>query len=64
MRVRSVVLMAAFAVGSPAVASAATCLDGYYQCLNDTWDTSGFSRILADLECGARYAGCMRRTVA
>jgi hypothetical protein len=64
MRVRSVVLMAALAVGSPAVASAATCLDGYYQCLNDTWESRGLTRILLDLECGARYAGCMRRTVA
>lgn len=64
MHVRSVVLMAALAVGSPAAASAATCLDSYYTCLNNTWETRGIDRILSDLECGARYAGCMRRTVS
>jgi hypothetical protein len=64
MRMRSVVLMAAFAVGSPAVASAATCQDNYYTCLNNTWETRGLARLMADLECGARYAGCMRRTVS
>jgi hypothetical protein len=47
----------------PAAASARTCISVYEQCLNDTWNTSGITRILADIECGARYAGCVRAAI-
>lgn len=48
----------------PASAHAAkTCLDVYYQCLNETQGTKGIERILADVECGARYYGCLRDIV-
>lgn len=45
------------------VQAAASCLGGYYECLNDSWDTSGFERIMADVECFAGYVGCIRRLV-
>jgi hypothetical protein len=49
---------------APATASAAkTCLEVYYECLNDTWDTSGIERVIADAECGARYVGCLRKVI-
>ena len=58
-------LVAAAIVGismlAPATASAAkSCLDQYYVCLNNTWDTSGLARIAADAECGIRYYSCLR----
>lgn len=40
-------------------ASAASCTKQYEQCLNDSWDTEGLTRHLADLECGAEYTGCV-----
>ena len=54
-----------FAVGAglPSVASAAPCTDGYMKCLNDTHDTSGFLRAMADVECFARYTGCVARAI-
>ncbi len=56
-------LIAATAV-TPTLASAAkTCVDVYEQCLNDTWNTSGLTRYLANLECAARYAGCLRAVI-
>jgi hypothetical protein len=63
MRVKSVFMLAALAATTPAAADAATCVDVYYKCLNDTWDTSGITRYLADLECAARYVGCVRKAV-
>lgn len=49
---------------TPSVASAAkTCVETYEQCLNDTWNTSGLTRYLANLECAARYAGCLRAVI-
>lgn len=64
---RTKLMLLALLVGSsltPSLASAAkTCVDVYEQCLNDTWDTSGLSRYLANLECAARYAGCLRSVV-
>ena len=55
----------AFSTAAPAIASAATsCADAYDKCLNDTWNTSGFSRILADAECGIRYYSCIRKALA
>ena len=56
-------LIAASAL-TPSLASAAkTCVETYEQCLNDTWDTSGLTRYLANLECAARYAGCLRAVI-
>lgn len=56
-------LLAALGAGVPGQARAATCVDGYNKCLNDTYDTSGWTRILADVECFAGYLGCVRRLV-
>lgn len=57
-----VLIMVLMAFGIPGLASAATaCKDQYYSCLNDTWDTDGFERLQADLECGTAYIGCLRR---
>jgi predicted transcriptional regulator len=53
-------MVASGAVAPAAAHAAASCLDQYYVCLNDTWDTKGLERYLADLECGARYYSCMR----
>lgn len=59
---RVVLIMALMAFGIPGLASAATsCKDTYYKCLNDSWDTKGFERVLADIECGTEYIGCLRR---
>lgn len=41
----------------------ASCTGDYERCLNDSWETSGFARVLADVECLAGYAGCLRRLV-
>lgn len=56
-------LLVAFGAGAPDKAEASGCTRGYQQCLNDTWDTSGFTRVLADAECFADYVGCVRRKV-
>jgi hypothetical protein len=56
------IAIAGLAIATPA-ANAATCVQIYEKCLNDTWDTSGFARILADLECAAKYAGCVRAAI-
>jgi hypothetical protein len=64
---RTKLMLFAFVVMSaitPSWASAAkTCVDVYEQCLNDTWDSSGLTRALANLECAARYAGCLRAVI-
>ena len=54
-----------FAVGAglPSVASAAPCTDDYLKCLNDSHDTRGATRLMADVECFARYTGCVARAV-
>lgn len=60
-------LIAVIAIGTvvfaPQPASAQSCVRAYEQCLNDTWDTSGLTRIMADFECFAAYVGCVRRSL-
>jgi hypothetical protein len=60
-------LMFTLAVGvvayAPAPTAAQDCTEGYEKCLNDTWDTSGTTRLLADIECFAAYIGCVRGTL-
>jgi hypothetical protein len=51
------------AVAAPRPVAAEDCVRGYEQCLNDTYDTSGATRILADIECFAGYVGCVRRLI-
>ncbi len=34
------------------------CTEEYYWCLNDTWDTTGWDRIIADLSCKIQQWGC------
>jgi hypothetical protein len=55
--------LAVTAILSPGAAHAATCLDGYYKCLNDTYNTSGFERYAANFECGVEYIGCLRAKI-
>jgi hypothetical protein len=61
------ILMFTIAVGlvayAPAPATAQDCTAGYEKCLNDTYDTSGATRLLADIECFAAYIGCVRGTL-
>lgn len=61
------ILIASIAVGTvvfaPQQATAQECVEGYERCLNDTHDTSGLTRILADIECFAAYIGCVRETL-
>jgi hypothetical protein len=61
------ILMFTLALGvvayAPAPVAAQECTAGYQKCLNDTWDTSGATRLLADIECFAGYIGCIRNTV-
>jgi hypothetical protein len=61
------ILMFTIAVGlvayAPAPAAAQDCTASYEKCLNDTWDTSGATRLLADIECFAAYIGCVRGTL-
>jgi hypothetical protein len=65
MRTKLMILAVVAATSAtPSIASAArTCVATYEQCLNDTWDTSGLTRYLANLECAARYAGCLRAVI-
>ena len=60
---RFTIAFAAAAMFLPGSAHALTCLDGYYKCLNDSWNTKGFERFLADVECGTAYFGCLRRSL-
>jgi hypothetical protein len=45
-------------VPSPAAAMS-NCYEDYMWCLNDTYDTSGFARFVADLKCAAESYMCM-----
>lgn len=62
-------LLIAFVVGasaltfSPQPVAAANCTREYQQCLNDSWDTSGATRELANIECAAGYYGCVRKKI-
>ena len=59
------IALIAISAAAPAIARAATtCADAYDKCLNDTWNTSGFTRILADAECGIKYYSCIRKSLA
>jgi len=54
-------IVAVATVFAPQPVAASECVRGYEACLNDTWDTSGWTRVLADVECFASYVGCVRR---
>jgi hypothetical protein len=47
----------------PEPAAAASCTEEYAQCLNDSWALQAALRTLADVECFAEYAGCVRRSL-
>lgn len=54
-------LLIAVGAALPSQAAANTsCGDAYDRCLNDSYDTSGWRRTMADLECGARWARCIK----
>ncbi|HSH45118.1 MAG TPA: hypothetical protein VK966_04650 [Longimicrobiales bacterium] len=44
---------------TPQRAEAQECTRGYTECLNDTWDTTGFARAKADVKCFASYLRCI-----
>lgn len=50
-------------VPEPAQARGAECTRAFERCLNDTWDTKGITRLLADIECTAEYLGCVRNKI-
>jgi hypothetical protein len=58
------ILMAAIVAGAtvfvPQPVAAQDCTREYQTCLNDTSDTTGFTRWLADIECFARYTACIK----
>lgn len=54
-------MLVAFGVGAPEKAEASSCSSAYEQCLNDSWHTEAFTRVLADIDCLAEYVGCVRR---
>ena len=60
---KTTLVFAALLLSTASVGAAKTCLDSYYQCLNDSWDSKGLERTLRDLECGMRYYGCMKGTL-
>ncbi len=64
---RKLIPLLAIVVGAAAFApqpvAAAECTRQYMQCLNDSYDLEGLYQVLADLECGARYAGCLAASV-
>jgi hypothetical protein len=54
-------LLIAMGAALPAPAAANTsCTDGYQWCLNDSYDKTGFYEYLANLECGVRFARCIK----
>lgn len=46
-----------------AVRSPVACTDGYMACLNASYDKRGIARAMADVECFARYGGCIARAL-
>jgi hypothetical protein len=60
---KTTLVLAVLLFTTASAGAAKTCLDAYYQCLNDSWETTGLERTLADLECGLRYYGCMKGTM-
>lgn len=48
---------------TPGAVAAQDCTSGYVKCMNDTWMYSGIEQYMANLECGAKYAGCLIREV-
>ena len=57
------ILAAAFGAVTfvPQPATAQECTDQYQMCLNDSWDTAGATRVMANIECMAGYTGCVRK---
>lgn len=53
----------ALSLGAPGIASAQECVDQYMKCLNDTHDKKGVLQVMADVECFAKYVGCLKRQI-
>lgn len=64
---KRIILGLAFVLGlvafAPQPAAAEDCALSYARCLSDTWYLTGLLRMLADIECGADYVGCIRGKV-
>jgi len=56
-------LLFVLGAGFPGQASASSCTAAYDKCLNDSWDTSGIRRIMADIDCFAEYIGCVKAKI-
>lgn len=52
-------LAATAASFTPRAAAAQECTNGYTRCLNDTHETEGFIRVMADIECFSKYLKCV-----
>lgn len=51
-------------LATPAPASAASCTQEYYVCLNDqVYSETGFKAELEAIECGLEFFGCLARKV-
>lgn len=47
----------------PALAQQASCTNDYTQCMNDSWMTSGWLQVMADVECFNGYITCIRKNI-
>ena len=59
-RTSALLIAALLSAPSAGFGMAATCTDRYYVCLNDSYDTSGILRVLADAGCLASYYACLK----
>lgn len=59
-KIMLILTMAATAVPfTPRTVAAQECTNGYLTCLNDTHDTEGIIRVMADIECFSKYLKCV-----
>lgn len=63
MKPGAFVLTLALVLVTPSIAAAKQCVDQYYMCLNDSWNTSGIFRYIADVKCLLQYLGCVRDSI-
>jgi hypothetical protein len=61
------ILTLALAMGAatfvPRPLAADECTRAYIQCLNDSYDLTGWFQTMADIECFAGYVGCVAKNV-
>ena len=57
----AIVLFVSLSLGVPAAES--NCTDTYIQCIDDAYDHPFAERQLYYVECGVRYAACLRKVM-